>query len=68
MVELNRVEEFKHKQDAIETVSMEQYYYIQTVASSVIFSNAGSIPKSDSNINLPKIALLQFNGEIVNWR
>lgn len=68
MLELGRLDEFKNVHSKVETVVTEQYYCIQAVAGEVACGKSETVPKSGSHINLPKIALPHFNGDVINWR
>ncbi|XP_060855180.1 uncharacterized protein LOC132932844 [Metopolophium dirhodum] len=68
MVELGRIEEFIREHSVIETVVTDQYYSIQAVAGAVAGCKLDTVIRSGSHINLPKIELPHFNGDIINWR
>lgn len=68
MVELWRIEEFIREHSVIETVVTDQYYFIQAVAGAVAGCKLDTVIRSGSHINLPKIELPHFNGDIINWR
>jgi len=54
----------KSEHSDIETVVTKQYYCIQAVSC----CKSETVPKSGSHINLPKIPLSHFNGDLISWR
>jgi len=70
---LSRKEEYAKFHAPIESTVLDKFYRVQVVATNFDFEVDQTIQSHTSrnlstNIQLPKIQLLQFNGELPEWR
>lgn len=68
LLELGRSQVFTEAHVPIETLVTEQYYFIQAIGASLECCKNDVSPRIGSHINLPKISLPHFDGNIINWR
>jgi len=70
LIELGREQKYKQNHASVETHIMEQYYFITAIADAIIANEPSStiVTKNEnSHIQLPKIQLPNFDGDLLRW-
>jgi len=69
LIELDRDSEFLTLHNPIGKIALEQYYAIKAICTEFGINNRNHIPTSTThNIQLSKIQLPSFDGNILHWR